>query len=89
MARDEAAPREKPRAAAAAAAHDVLARFPGVHDGHQCLGRLRQAKGDHRQTAEGYRKVIAFARDEPHFHDPHFQDLTDRLETRATAATAD
>jgi len=72
------------------AAHDVLARFPAVHDGYECLGRLYQAKGDHRQAAECYRKVIAFAREEPHFYDPHFidhfQDLIDRLETRATAA---
>ena len=28
------------------AAHEVLARFPGVHDGYECLGRLYQAKGD-------------------------------------------
>lgn len=72
------------------AAHDVLARFPAVHDGYECLGRLHQAKGDHRQAAECYRKVIAFARDEPHFYDPHFidhfQDLIDRLEPWATAA---
>ena len=46
------------------AAHEVLARFPGVHDGYECLGPLYQAKGDHHQATECYRKVIAFARNE-------------------------
>jgi tetratricopeptide (TPR) repeat protein len=76
--------------AAEQAAHEVLARFPAVHDGYECLGRLYQAKGDHHHAAECYRKVIAFARNEPHFYDPHFidhfQDLIDRLEPQATAA---
>ena len=70
--------------AAEQAAHDVLARFPAVHDGYECLGRLYQAKGDQRQAAECYRKVIAFARFEPHLYDPefvgHFQTLIDHLE---------
>jgi tetratricopeptide (TPR) repeat protein len=72
------------------AAHEVLARFPAVHDGYECLGRLYQAKGDNLQAADCYRKVIAFARNEPHLYDPHFidhfQNLIDRLEPRAAAA---
>jgi tetratricopeptide (TPR) repeat protein len=72
------------------AAHELLARFPAVHDGYECLGRLYQAKGDNHQAADCYRKVIAFARNEPHFYDPHFidhfHDLIDRLESQATAA---
>jgi len=72
------------------AAHDVLTRFPAVHDGYECLGRLHQAKGDNQQAAECYRKVIEFARAEPHFYDPHFidhfQDLIDSLETQVTTA---
>jgi tetratricopeptide (TPR) repeat protein len=75
------------------AAHEVLARFPAVHDGYECLGRLYQAKGDHHHAAECYRKIIAFARNEPHFYDPHFidhfQDLIDRLEPQATPSAAD
>lgn len=76
--------------AAEQAAHELLARFPAVHDGHECLGRLYQAKGDHHQAAECYRRVIVFARNEPHLYDPefvgHFQDLIDHLEPQATAA---
>jgi tetratricopeptide (TPR) repeat protein len=71
------------------AAHDVLARFPSVHDGYECLGRLRQAKGEHQQAVDCYRRVIEFARQEPHLYDPefvdYFQDLIDRLEPRAAA----
>ncbi len=72
------------------AAHEVLARFPAVHDGYECLGRLYQAKGDNQRAAECYRKVIAFARNEPHLYDPHFidhfQDLIDRLGPQTAAA---
>ena len=71
------------------AAHDVLARFPSTHDGYECLGRLHQAKGDHRLAADCYRRVIEFARNEPHLYDPdfidYFQDLIDRLEPQAAA----
>lgn len=76
-------------AAAEQAAHELLARFPAVHDGYECLGRLYQAKGDNLQAADCYRKVIAFARNEPHLYDPHFidhfQDLIERLELQAAA----
>ena len=71
------------------AAHDVLARFPSVHDGYECLGRLHQAKGDHRQAVDCYRKVIEFARKEPAFYDPefvdYFQALIEQLEPQAVA----
>ena len=69
--------------------HDVLARFPSVHDGYECLGRLHQAKGDHHQAVDCYRRVIAFAATSRtsttrHFVD-HFQDLIDRLEPQSAA----
>ncbi|HME26204.1 MAG TPA: SEC-C metal-binding domain-containing protein [Acetobacteraceae bacterium] len=71
------------------AAQDVLTRFPSVHDGYECLGRLYQAKGDHSQAADCYRQVIEFDRREPHLYDPefvdHFQDLIDRLEPQGVA----
>lgn len=71
-------------------ARDLLARFSSVHDGYECLGRLYQAKGDNHKAVDCYRKVIEFARNEPHLYDPHFidhfEDLIDRLETPAAAA---
>jgi len=74
---------------AESAAHDVLAQFPDMHDGDECLGRLHHAKGDYRRACDHYRKVIAFAEKDPQFYDPdfvgYFGDLIDRLESQATA----
>ena len=77
--------------AAEQAAHDLLARFPDVHDGYDRLGMVCEARGDHRQAADYYRKVITVIRDHPDNYDPGFeavfQKLIDRLETQADAAT--
>jgi tetratricopeptide (TPR) repeat protein len=71
--------------AAEQAAHDLLARFPDVHDGYDRLGMVCEARGDRRQAADYYRKAINVIRNHPHLYDPefagHFQNLIDRLET--------
>ena len=76
--------------AAEQAAHELLARFPDVHDGYDRLGMVCEARGDHRQAADYYRKVITVIRDHPDNYDPAFeavfQKLVDRLETQANAA---
>jgi Tfp pilus assembly protein PilF len=76
--------------AAEQAAHDLLARFPDVHDGYDRLGMVCQARGDHRQAADYYRKAIGVIRSHPGDYDPEFeagfQRLVDRLETQADAA---
>jgi TolA-binding protein len=76
--------------AAEQAAHDLLARFPDVHDGYDRLGMVCEARGDHRQAADYYRKVINVIRDHPDNYDPGFeavfQRLIDRLKTQADAA---
>lgn len=65
------------------AAHVLLERFPDVHDGYDRLGMVCEARGDHAQAAEYYRKVIAFAREHPKRYEPDFeavyQELIDRL----------
>ncbi len=77
--------------AAKQAAHDLLARFPDVHDGYDRLGMVCEARGDHRLAADYYRKAITVIRDHPDNYDPAFetvfQKLVDRLETQANAAT--
>jgi hypothetical protein len=103
MANDELAAREKlaANAAAAAAAHqpsnfcDDCAHQ--LDDAADAVFDLIDAKkfdeaeqaGDHDRAIEYYRRVIAFAHDEPHLYDPqfvdHFQDLIGRLEPRVTA----
>jgi tetratricopeptide (TPR) repeat protein len=76
--------------AAEQAAHDLLARFPDVHDGYDRLGMVCEARGDHRQAADYYRKAIDVIRNHPDNYDPAFeavfQNLIDRLEPKADAA---
>ena len=75
--------------AAEQAAHDLLARFPDVHDGYDRLGMVCEARGDHRQAADYYRKAIDVIRNHPGNYDPEFeavfQKLIDRLEPKADA----
>ena len=76
--------------AAEQAAHDLLARFPDVHDGYDRLGMVYEARGDCRQAADYYRKAIDVIRNHPENYDPAFetvfQKLIDRLEPEADAA---
>ncbi len=72
---------------AEAAARDLLARFPQVHDGYDRLGMVCEARGDKKQAALYYRKVVEFARQRPDDYDPeiadNFQNLADRLDPPA------
>ncbi len=76
--------------AAEQAAHDLLARFPEVHDGYDRLGMICEARGDHAQAADYYRRAINVIRSHPDAYDPAFetmfQKLVDRLETQVDAA---
>src|ERR1700760_2874304 len=76
--------------AAEQAAHDLLARFPDVHDGYDRLGMVCEARGDHRQAADYYRKAINVIRDHPDAYDPAFETvfrkLIDRLEPKPDTA---
>jgi tetratricopeptide (TPR) repeat protein len=73
------------------AAHGLLERFPDVHDGYDRLGMVCEARGDHAQAAEYYRKVIAFAREHPERYEPEFeadyQELVDKLDPPAEQVT--
>jgi tetratricopeptide (TPR) repeat protein len=77
--------------AAEQAAHELLARFPDVHDGYDRLGMVYEARGDRRQAADYYRKAINVIRNHPDNYDPEFeaafQRLVDRFETQADANT--
>jgi tetratricopeptide (TPR) repeat protein len=60
---------------AEAAAHDLLERYPEVHDGYDRLGMVYEARGQNRQAADCYRKVIEFVRQHPGQYDPEFEKL--------------
>lgn len=48
---------------AEAAARDLLERYPEVPDGWDRLGMAHEKRGENRQAADCYRKVIAFIRE--------------------------
>jgi len=54
---------------AEAAARELLVRFPDVHDCWDRLGMVHEARGDSRQAADCYRKVIDFIRRHPDNYD--------------------
>jgi tetratricopeptide (TPR) repeat protein len=66
------------------AARDLLLLFPDVHDGYDRLGMVYEARGENRQAADCYRKVIAFIREHPDDYEPGFEEvfvkLVDRLD---------
>jgi Flp pilus assembly protein TadD len=54
------------------AARELLKRHPEVHDGYDHLGRVYEARGDRKQAADCYRKVIEFVRAHPRQYDSRF-----------------
>ena len=56
------------------AAQTLVERWPDIYDGHDCLGMVCHARGDKRQAADYYRKVISFARRDPSLYDPQFEN---------------
>ena len=64
------------------AARDFQVGFPEVHDGYDRLGMVHEARGENRQAADCYRKVIAFVREHPDDYDPGFEDVFVKLVNR-------
>jgi tetratricopeptide (TPR) repeat protein len=64
------------------AARDLLVRFPEVHDGYDRLGMVHEARGENRQAADCYRKVIEFISEHPDDYDPGFEDMFTKLVNR-------
>jgi tetratricopeptide (TPR) repeat protein len=64
------------------AARDLQARFPEVHDGYDRLGMVHEARGENRQAADCYRKVIALVRDHSDDYGPGFEDVFVKLVNR-------
>jgi hypothetical protein len=66
------------------AARDLQVRFPDVHDGWNRLGMVYEARGNSRQAADCYRKVIDFIRQHPDDYDAsmldQFATLVERLD---------
>jgi len=61
------------------AARDLLERFPEVHDGYDRLGMVYEARGDKKQAAYYYRKVIEVIRAHTEDYDPEFEAVFHKL----------
>ena len=72
---------------AEAAARDLLVRYPEVPDGWDRLGMVHEKRGENREAADCYRKLIAFVRQHPDDFDAAIIDDTiariDRLDPSA------
>jgi tetratricopeptide (TPR) repeat protein len=72
------------------AARELLVRYPEVHDGYDRLGMVHEARGQLREAADCYRKVVEFARANPENYDPEFVasflDLIAKLEASEAEA---
>ena len=60
---------------AEAGARELLAKYAGVHDGWDRLGMVHQARGENRQAADCYRKVVEFLERNPDYAEPGFKDM--------------
>jgi tetratricopeptide (TPR) repeat protein len=67
------------------AARDLLEHYPDVHDGYDRLGMVYEARGDKKQAAAYYRKIVEFvSARQPRGYDPQigesFRRLADELD---------
>lgn len=56
------------------AARQLLVNYPEVHDGHDRLGMVHEARGQLREAADCYRRVVEFMRERPEDYDAGFVD---------------
>jgi tetratricopeptide (TPR) repeat protein len=61
------------------AARDLLRRFPEVHDGYDRLGMVYEARGQPKEAADCYRKVIEIIRANGDAYDQQFADVFVKL----------
>lgn len=61
------------------AARELLVRYPDVHDGYDRLGMVYEARGQNKEAADCYRKVIEFVQAHPDDYDREFADTFHRL----------
>jgi len=77
---------------AEAAARALLADYPEVHDGWDRLGMVQEARGNAREAADCYRRVLEFLGEHPDYADDDglerlYTGLIAKLDPPASAAT--
>jgi len=71
------------------AARELLVHYPEVHDGDDRLGMVHEARGQFREAADCYRKVIEFTRAHPEDYDAGFVDSFLKLIVKLEASVAE
>lgn len=71
------------------AARELLVRYPEVHDGYDRLGMVHEARGQFREAADCYRKVVEFARASPEDYDAGLTNTFLELIAKLDAAAAE
>lgn len=72
------------------AARDLLVRYPEVPDGHDRLGMVYEARGQNREAADCYRRVVDFMRAHPGDFAPELEvDALERIAELDPPAAAD
>jgi len=72
------------------AARELLVRYPEVHDGYDRLGQVYEARGQNKEAADCYRKVIEFIHAHPDdYDDPDFEAVFHRLVAKLDPSQAD
>lgn len=59
---------------AEAGARELLAKYASVPDGWDRLGLVHEARGENRQAADCYRKVVEFLQQNPGYSDAGFEE---------------
>jgi tetratricopeptide (TPR) repeat protein len=72
------------------AARELLVHHPEVHDGYDRLGQVYEARGQNKEAADCYRKVIEFIQAHPHdYDDAEFEAVFHRLVAKLDPPPAD
>ena len=71
------------------AARELLVRYPEVHDGYDRLGMVHEARGQFREAADSYRKVVELMRANPEDYDAGFVDSFLERIVKLEASTAE
>jgi Tfp pilus assembly protein PilF len=67
-------------------ARELLERYPEVLDGHERLGMVYEARGDHARAADCYRLCVEFIRAHPGNFDPQYEQfLLSKIDPAATS----
>jgi len=70
-------------------ARELMVSYPDVPDGYDRLGMVQEARGQLREAADCYRKVLEMVQSDPESYDPGYSDMFNDLIAKLDAPAAD